>query len=137
MVASASGRSFIRIAMIDGDVDLRTMWRRCFARQAHLKVVGEANDCREVMELVGTVRPDVVLLDVDALHPEMNGLAAARVIRENTPETKIIFMATDIASPELHDGELADAYLSRGALPQELADTVEAIFEAGDAASVT
>ena len=58
-----------------------------------IEVVGEAGDGREAVELVDSVRPEVVLLDINM--PRMGGLDAARAILELHPEAKIILLTSD------------------------------------------
>ena len=46
-------------------------------------VIGQAMNGRQAVELVETLRPDVVLLDIEM--PEIDGLEAARLIKEKHP----------------------------------------------------
>lgn len=56
----------------------------------HFDVVGVINDGNLVVEEVARLRPDVVLLDVSM--PGVSGLDAARMILEQAPNTKIVFL---------------------------------------------
>jgi AmiR/NasT family two-component response regulator len=52
------------------------------------KVVGKAADGRQAVELTKSLKPDVVLMDIEM--PEMNGLLAAREIQDQCPTPVII-----------------------------------------------
>ena len=56
----------------------------------HFDVVGVINDGKLIVEEVARAKPEVVLLDVTM--PGLNGLDAARMILEQVPETKIVFL---------------------------------------------
>ena len=56
----------------------------------HFDVVGVVNDAKLVADEVARLRPEVVLLDVTM--PGLNGLDAARMILEQAPNTKIVFL---------------------------------------------
>lgn len=56
------------------------------------QVVGEAADGVEGLEIVAAARPDVVLTDIRM--PRMNGLDMAKVLREQYPEIKVVFLTS-------------------------------------------
>ena len=56
----------------------------------HFDVVGVINDGKLVVEEVARLKPQIVLLDVTM--PGLNGLDAARMILEQAPNTKIVFL---------------------------------------------
>src|SRR5829696_6120220 len=57
-----------------------------------LTLVGEAATGRAAVALCQELRPDLALLDVRM--PEMDGLAAARAIRQACPETRVLIVTT-------------------------------------------
>jgi DNA-binding NarL/FixJ family response regulator len=62
------------------------------------EVVGQASSGQEAIELAAEMNPEVVIMDYKM--PGMDGLAAARTIRDNTPSQSIIIY-TAYLDPEL------------------------------------
>ncbi|HEY6322684.1 MAG TPA: response regulator transcription factor [Thermoanaerobaculia bacterium] len=59
--------------------------------EAHgLEVVGEAKNGREACELARRLQPDVVLMDLSM--PEVDGLAATRLISAELPAVKVVVL---------------------------------------------
>jgi two-component system nitrate/nitrite response regulator NarL len=63
-----------------------------------MSVCGEAADGRQALDQVETLRPDLVLLDINM--PEMNGIQTAFEIRRISPATKILFLTVQECSAE-------------------------------------
>ena len=61
-------------------------------------VIGEASDGLYAIEQARELQPDLILLDLSL--PKLNGIEAARQIRELCPHSKIIFLSQD-PSPEI------------------------------------
>ena len=66
-----------------------------------IEVVGEARNGREAVEGVRRLRPDVVLMDLSM--PEMNGLAATRVLSSELPEVKVVILTASEDDADLFE----------------------------------
>mgnify|MGYP002402877852 CR=1 FL=1 len=87
-----------RILIADDHESVRNSLRAFLESQAGWRVVGEAVNGRDAVEKAERLEVDLVLLDV--IMPEMDGLAAARLIRERMPKTAVIVLSHS-DSPEI------------------------------------
>jgi DNA-binding NarL/FixJ family response regulator len=78
----------IRILVADDHQVVREGTRRMLDREPDLDVVGEAADGIEAVALVGTLRPDIVVMDVRM--PGLNGIEATKQIKTAYPQVRIL-----------------------------------------------
>jgi DNA-binding NarL/FixJ family response regulator len=90
-----------------------------------IKVVGEATTGPQAIEMVKKLKPDVVLMDIKI--PEMDGIAATKVIREKFPQTNVIILSS--YEDEAHITEAisagANGYLSKMLPASELVNALK------------
>jgi DNA-binding NarL/FixJ family response regulator len=96
----------IRVVLADDQELVRSGFAMILDAQADIKVVGEAGDGAEAVELVRLRRPEVALLDVRM--PGTDGLAAARTICAETP-AKVIMLTTFDSDDYVYDALYAGA----------------------------
>ena len=98
-------------------------------KQPELRIVGEAADGLEAVQLAQQLQPDLILLDIGL--PTLNGITAARRIKEVCPGSKILFVSEnrslDIAEEALRTG--AHGYVVKSAAATELLPAVEAVLQ--------
>jgi DNA-binding NarL/FixJ family response regulator len=126
----------VRVVLAEDDVLLRAGLASLLDRSG-LEVVGQAGDASELLGLVRDHRPDLVVVDI-RMPPThtAEGLEAARVIRQELPETGILVLSAHIEvehAMELLAGGRGIGYLlkSRIADVAELLDTLERIAKGG------
>ncbi len=80
----------IRIVIADDHPVFRFGLRALLNAMPDTEVVGEATSGEEVIALAGSVRPDVILMDINM--PGVNGIEATRRIRETNPDICILIV---------------------------------------------
>jgi DNA-binding NarL/FixJ family response regulator len=81
----------IRVVLVDDQELMRVGFRMVLGAQEDMEVVGEAGNGKEAVELAGTLRPDVVLMDVRM--PVLDGVEATKLITERG-FAKVLVMTT-------------------------------------------
>jgi len=110
--------------------DDHRMLREAFAQmlQPDCDVVGAVADGRALLAAAPDLRPDVVVLDVAM--PLLNGLDAARQLKRDMPEVKVIFLTMsedeDLAAEAFRAG--ASAYLLKNSAASELVQAIQEVM---------
>jgi DNA-binding NarL/FixJ family response regulator len=81
----------ITVLLVDDHALVRRGFRRILEDEAHIKVVGEAGDGREAIQLARELTPKVVLMDLAM--PGMNGLEATKKILTTCPESSVLMLS--------------------------------------------
>jgi DNA-binding NarL/FixJ family response regulator len=98
----------IRILIVDDYEGWRRQARLLFQARPEWQVIAEASDGSEAVQKAEELKPDLILLDIGL--PKLNGIEAARQIRQLSPSSKIVFLSQD------NDREIVRAALSTGVL---------------------
>jgi CheY-like chemotaxis protein len=78
----------IRVLLADDHKVMRQALVKLLSSQSAIKVVGEASDGRQAVELARQLRPDIALMDISM--PEMDGIEATRTIKTQIPGVRVI-----------------------------------------------
>ncbi len=124
--------SAIRVLVVDDHAVVREGLRGFLELQDGIEVAGEAADGNEAVEEAERLAPDVILMDL--VMPNLDGLAAMRMLRERQPTARVIVLTSFFDDEQLMPALRAGAagYLLKNAPPQELARAVRAAH-AGEA----
>ena len=85
--------STIRILIVDDYKDWRRQVRLLFQVRPEWQVIAEAADGPEAIQKAEELKPDLIVLDIGL--PKLNGIEAARQIRQLSPSSKIVFLSQD------------------------------------------
>jgi len=124
-----SNQSFpIKVLLVDDHAVVRDGIRARLERSADFQVVGEAVNGREAIQKVEELEPDVVLMDISM--PVMNGMDAARYLRESHPEIKVIIL-TMHEHKEYIQGVIrcgAQGYIVKDVTAQEMISAIKTVM---------
>jgi DNA-binding NarL/FixJ family response regulator len=81
----------IRILIADDHVIIRSGLRLLLEQQPDFKVIAEANDGREALQMVSKFHPEVAILDIGM--PQLNGIEATRQIVAQEPATQVVILS--------------------------------------------
>lgn len=91
MSAPAGAAAPIRVLLVDDSRTSRALLRQLCEDDPRLTVVGEAVDGRAAIEQVSSLRPSIVVMDIEM--PALNGIEATRQIMARTPTPILIVTA--------------------------------------------
>jgi DNA-binding NarL/FixJ family response regulator len=88
--------------------------------ESECEVVGEASDGKALLEAASRLKPEVIVLDISL--PLLNGIDAARQIKKEQPETKILFLTMHANLAYLKEALIAGAsgYVLKTSAREEL-----------------
>ncbi len=122
----------ISVILADDHALVREGTRGLLEAEPDIAVVGEASDGEEAVELVGKLRPQVVLMDIAM--PRINGIEATKQIKAKHPATAVLILTAydnDQYIVALLDAGAA-GYLLKNVKGRDLVNAVRAVC-AGEA----
>lgn len=119
----------IKIAIADDHEIFREGFKLLLRDQTEVQLVGEAENGRELLQLVESAKPDVVIVDIKM--PVMDGVDACKAIKKKFPDVHMIalsmFNEDSLIVDMLEAG--AKGYLLKNTNKQELLTAVRAVYE--------
>src|SRR5687767_14432918 len=93
--------------------------------------VGSFENCNHVLEQIRSLRPDIVLMDIEM--PGIDGISAVRMIKKEFPEIRIImqtvFEDEDKIFASLQAG--AEGYILKNASAEKITQCIEEVYHGG------
>jgi DNA-binding NarL/FixJ family response regulator len=118
----------IRILLVDDFKDWLRQVRLLLQSRPECQVIAEASDGPEAVQKAQDLKPDIILLDVGL--PQLNGVEAARQIRQLSPSSKIVFLSQnnnlDTVRVALRTG--AQGYVRKTDVKRELLPAMDAVL---------
>lgn len=126
--ASQIFRTPVTILLVEDFAPYRAYVSSLLARHSQLNVVDEASQGLEAVEKARKWKPDLILMDIGL--PLLNGIEAARRIREENSHSRIVFLSQD-SSPEFVAEAIklgACGYVSKSDAENDLLTAIETVL---------
>ncbi len=118
----------IRILLADDHEIFRDGFQVMLKKQENIKLIGDAANGRELVDMVMQLQPDVVITDIKM--PELDGVAATRIITGKYPGIQVIgltmFDDDNLIIDMLEAG--AKGYLLKSAHKKEIIDAIQTVY---------
>jgi PAS domain S-box-containing protein len=123
---TASGGHVLRVLLVDDHKIVREGIESMLAGELDMKIVGQAGNGREAVDLACRLAPDVVVMDVSM--PVMSGDEATRQIKRHLPQTRVIALSMhdEVQVTDRMRSAGATAYLLKTAPSEELLAAIRA-----------
>ena len=118
----------VRVLIADDQTLFRVGLARLLEEDARVKIVGQAGDGAEAVKLVGSLRPDVVLMDLKM--PNLDGIEATRQIVASYPGVKVLLLTTFEADNHVIQALKAGAsgYILKDSKPDSIVSSLLAVM---------
>lgn len=91
-----SSSRILSVLLAEDHAVVRQGLRMLLEAEPDIRIAGQAENGRQAVELAGSLRPDVIVMDVSM--PLLNGLQAARQILLERPEARIVLLSAHAES---------------------------------------
>ena len=117
----------ITILLADDHTIVRQGLKMILGSHADLKVIGEASNGNEAVELTAQLKPDVILMDVAM--PEVNGIEATKRIVKGNPRARVLVLSMHKEAVYVREILKAGArgYILKDAIDTELISAVRSV----------
>jgi DNA-binding NarL/FixJ family response regulator len=127
--SSAMGKPSVRVLVAEDFAPFRQFVRLTLDKRGDLQVVCEVSDGQEAIQKAAELKPHLILLDIGL--PRLNGIEAARQVRELSPDSKIIVVSEEsslyVVQEALSLG--VRGYVTKRRASIDLLAAVEAVLE--------
>ncbi|MFW9266017.1 response regulator [Pseudomonas sp. NR3] len=123
----------LRVLLADDHEVTRTGFISMLCGIEGFEVVGQARDGQEALDLCQQLQPDIAILDIRM--PVLNGLGAARILKQRQPQLKVMIFTMDDSPDHLEAaiGAGAVGYLLKDASRAELIDALRRVAQGEEA----
>ena len=121
----------IKLLLADDQDILTEGLKLILGAEEDIEIVGTANNGKKAYDLCRLRKPDVVLMDIQM--PEVNGVEATAMIKNDFPNIKIIVLTTFNDDEYIYDAlkNGASGYLLKDASTSEILKAVRTVYNGG------
>ena len=121
----------IKVLVADHHPIIRTGLKMLLESSPDIQVIGSATTGKELFDVVGRTKPDIVLSEIDL--PELNGITALRTLKKEYQDIKVIMFSSHpeeiYAVSSIKAG--ASGYLTKTVSTQIIKDAIMKVYSGG------
>jgi two-component system, NarL family, nitrate/nitrite response regulator NarL len=124
-------RRLIRVLLVDDHPLVLEGLRAIVETYSHIEVVGATSSAREALAIAGRTEPDVVMMDINM--PELNGLDAIELFKEQHPGTRLLMLSMHDSREYISTSVMygASGYVLKDVSTSEIIAAIEAVAAGG------
>lgn len=117
-----------RILIVEDHTLLRAGLRALLTQDPDIEIVGESDNGRDAIHAVGSLMPNLVLMDLTM--PGMNGIEAISDIKRRYPDTRVLVLTIHKTEEYIHESLRAgaDGYILKDATHDELRVAIRSVL---------
>ncbi len=120
----------VRILLVEDFEPFRNLIRMLLEGKSGLQIIAEVADGQEAVHKAAELKPGLILLDIGL--PSLNGIDAARRIRELSPDSKILFVSQESSFEVVQEAlSLGAGYVIKTRAASDLLSAVEVVLQGG------
>jgi two-component system NarL family response regulator len=121
----------IGVMIVDDHFVVRMGLAASISMEPDMRIVGEASNGRQAIEMSAVWRPDVIMMDLRM--PGMGGVETTAILAEKSPDSRVIILTTYDGDEDVYRAfqSGARAYLLKTAVREELIQAIRTVY-AGD-----
>jgi DNA-binding NarL/FixJ family response regulator len=117
------------VLIVEDFEPMRQYLRSAIQQRPEFRIVAEVADGIDAVQKAGELQPHLILLDIGLL--TLDGIQAARRIKEGSPQSRILFVtenrSPDVAEEALRSG--GDGYVLKSSARTDLYPAIDAVFQ--------
>ncbi|MBL7827751.1 MAG: response regulator transcription factor [Saprospiraceae bacterium] len=121
----------LRLVIFDDNNDFRESLLHLFRFTPDVDVVGAYADCSNVQDAIQSLKPEVVLMDIDM--PGINGIEATALLKVVAPEVQVVMLTVSEEEERIFQAlrNGATGYMLKRSGPDELVEGVRSVVQGG------
>lgn len=122
----------IKVILVDDHQIVRDGIKALIAGEREVEIIGEASGGGELLELLKTKEPHVLLMDINM--PDISGIELAKIIYSDYPGVRVLMLSMHISEEFIFNAIEAGVkgYLPKTTTRQELVDAIKSIANGGE-----
>ena len=126
-----SNRRLIKVLLVDDHPLVLEGIRAIIETFSHIEVVGATSSANEALAIAGRTEPDVVMMDINM--PELNGLDAIELFKEQHPKARILMLSMHDSREYISTSVMygASGYVLKDVSTSEIIAAIEAVAAGG------